>query len=627
MLNVESRNFPPDPSAKSESLPPVALIPHEIIEQISAASDIVEVISPHVVLKRAGGTFKGLCPFHNEKTPSFTVNPHRQRFKCFGCGAGGSAFDFVMLYEHVEFAEAARRLAGRAGIRIIEQELSAEDHARLSMRQRLLSLHAETADWFHQQLLKSRAAQVARDYLKGRGINIEIARSWKLGYAPDSWDAFGPWALSQGYSRHELAQSGLVKLRENDPDAEPDQSHFYDAFRGRVMFPICNDNGEVIAFSGRVLQADAKAAKYVNSPETALFTKGSILFGLHRSKRALIDKKSAIVCEGQLDLITAFEAGVQNVIAPQGTAFTERQAHILKRYVEEVVLCFDADTAGQKAAERSLGILLAENLAVRMIDLPAGEDPDSLIRGRGAPAFLERVQAAKDFFDFQLDRLTARPDFTSPKVKADAARRFGGWIALISDPILREAVMRNVSGRLDISITEFARLVRQPKPTAQSRELKGDAVAASPPPLDRTLRLLLHAILHSTEARAWILAAPWSDLLKLESDSAVVAKVLEGNPPLDNPSALNAFLATLEPGESATVCEILDEKPLDQALTTAQACWFEVGRREILRRRESASVKLRTPGLPVEDVLRLQTEVTALTKRLEEMPRVLLPPS
>jgi DNA primase len=337
----------------------VPRIPEELIQQIAHASDIVEVIGNYFPLKRAGPAFKALCPFHQERSPSFTVNPSRQIFKCFGCGAGGSVFRFVMDYEHLDFGSAVRKLAERAGIRVEVQELSGAEVEHENLRKRLLALHADAAGYFHQQLLRSPGAGAAREYLKGRGFSSQVAKSWNLGYAAEGWDQLLNWTLERGYSREELRESGLFSQREPDNP----RSDLYDRFRGRVMFPICNDTGEVIAFSGRVLNTDAKAAKYVNSPETQLFTKGAVLFGLHRSKRALIEKNCAIVCEGQIDLITAFESGVQNVIAPQGTAFTARQARILKRYVEEVILCFDADVAGEKAAERSLPALLGENLS------------------------------------------------------------------------------------------------------------------------------------------------------------------------------------------------------------------------------------------------------------------------
>ena len=327
-------------------------IPTQTIEQIAAANDIVEVIGTYFPLKRAGSTFKALCPFHQEKTPSFTVSPSRQTFHCFGCGAGGSVFRFVMDYEHLDFPAAVKKLATRVGIPVIEERGSStgEDDRQHETRRAMLQLQAEAAEWFHENLVKSKVGAPAREYLKGRGIDRRIAKDWQIGFAPESWDAFLNWALERGYQQRLLLESGLITRR----DESAGQDKGYDRFRNRIMFPIHNDVGEVIAFSGRILDKEVEAAKYVNSPETPLFRKGRVLFGLHKTKRGLIEADCAIVCEGQLDLITLFEAGITNVVAPQGTAFTENQARILKRFVSEVVLCFDADAAGQKAAERSL---------------------------------------------------------------------------------------------------------------------------------------------------------------------------------------------------------------------------------------------------------------------------------
>jgi DNA primase len=609
----------------------MARIPEETIEQIAAANDIVEVIGGYFPLKRAGATFKALCPFHQERSPSFTVNPQRQIFKCFGCGAGGSVFRFVMDYEHVDFGTAARRLAERAGIRIIEQELSPEDDARLTLRRRLLALHAEAAEWFHTQLLRTQGAQIAREYLKSRGITAEVAKGWKLGYAPDAFEAFAQFAHGRGFSAKEIVESGLVKLRDEEPakrEAQIAGGQFYDRFRGRVMFPICNDTGEVIAFSGRVLEADAKAAKYINSPETMLFTKGAVLFGLHRTKRPLIEKKAAIVCEGQLDLITAFESGVQHVIAPQGTAFTARQARILKRYVEEVVLCFDADAAGQKAAERSLSSLLAESLAVRVAEMPPGEDPDSLIRGHGAAAFLERVQGAKDFFEFQLDRAARQPEFNTPRGRAGAARRLAGWISLIADPLFREAVLNKSATRLEISPVEFARLLQSaPQPdTHDAGTDEASSPAAPPTVLDPTLRLLALTVLHSEEARKWVLAAPWRDLLLPEPDAALVVKILESTLRIEEPASMNVFLATLDATDEAAVSGLLEEKAPAHPVNIASDCWNELVRRQIRRRIESLQARLRAPELPSDDALKLQKEILDHQKRLLQIARPLSPP-
>src|SRR6266705_1888695 len=327
-----------------------------------------------------------------------------------------------MDYEHVDFPSAVRKLAARVGIPVIEEGGPSEAEDRQHQARRtLLQLHAETTGWFHENLIKKELAEPARKYLKQRGIMAEIAKRWQLGYAPDEWDAFGTWARGRGYDQQTLITSGLVTTKE-DADGAPGQLS-YDRFRGRIMFPICNDVGEVIAFSGRLLKDEEGAAKYLNSPETPLFRKGNVLFGLHKTKRALIEANCAIVCEGQIDLISLFEAGITNVVAPQGTAFTENQARILKRFVDEVDLCFDSDAAGKKAAERSLDALLQNDLIVRVAEMPAGEDPDSLIRRDGKEEFEKRIAGAREFFDYWIEREAGSTNMTSLTDKMKLARR------------------------------------------------------------------------------------------------------------------------------------------------------------------------------------------------------------
>jgi DNA primase len=593
----------------------------ELIDQINTANDIVEVVSGYFPLKRTGAVWKAICPFHTERTPSFTVNPQRQIFKCFGCGAGGGPIRFVMMYENLGFVDAAKKLAERAGIRIEEGMMSPEDEERVSMRRRLLALHAEAADYFHLQLMKKPSAQVARDYLKGRGMGSEVAKSWKIGYAPDAWDAMGAFGTDRGFARDELLQSGLVKLRDEDRP----QGDFYDRFRGRVMIPICNDTGEVIAFSARVLEKDAKAAKYINSPETILFTKGAVLFGLHKSKRALIDRSSAIVCEGQLDLITAFESGVQNVVAAQGTAFTDRQAKKLKQYVEEVVLCFDSDAAGEKAAERSLSALLSANLAIRVATMPAGEDPDSLIRGQGAEAFRDRINAARDFFDFRIDREAGRPEFSSPRGRVAAARKLAGAISLISDPVLRATVMNKAAMRLEISPEEFVRMLTAAKVQADESIEISDAVAP-PLKLDPTIRLLCLVALRDETARAWLLEEHWSDMLEQEPDSELLAKILMADLQTEDPVSMQSFLVTLTAAEEAAVTGLLEERQIQSPLMVAHDAWRELERRRIQRRLDACKARMRQPGLPPEDTTKLQKEVLDLTVHLANVAKLFSPP-
>lgn len=610
----------------------MALIPEDIIQQVAAANDIVEVIGSYFPLKRAGPTFKALCPFHQERTPSFSVNPVRQIFKCFGCGAGGSVFRFVMDYEHIEFTAAVRKLAERVGIRIEREELSAADRHRMDLRRRLLSLHAEAAQFFHHQLLRSSKAQIARDYLKARGINSDIAKAWCLGYAPDGWDHLLRWARSRDYSQEEIIASGLVSLK----DSENPHSDCYDRFRGRVMFPICNDTSEVIAFSGRLLQTDAKGAKYVNSPETMLFTKGAVLFGLHRSKRALIDKKSAIVCEGQIDLITAFEAGIQNVIAPQGTAFTSKQARILKRYVEEVILCFDSDAAGEKAAERSIPSLFAEKLAVRVACLPKGEDPDSLIRGQGADAFRSRMESARDFFDVKVERLAAEPGFDSARGRASAAQNVAEALGFIEDSVLREMYVQRLARRLEIAPQDLASLSaqawqrhRNQGERRESQEEPGahaeDAPRVEPIHADPTMELLCLVLLHSEDARQWLLEEDWESRLKAEPQGELVEDILHRAHLLESNETLNSFLSGLEPAVERFYVELLEKNPPSQLLAVTQDCWSELERRQLRRRIDAAKSRQSSPNLSLEEAGALHQQILDLQKRVSDIARPFSP--
>src|ERR1051325_8672915 len=377
------------------------------LEQIRAASDIVDVIGSYLPLKRAGANFVALCPFHKEKSPSFNVNPHRQIFHCFGCHKGGDVFTFVKEYESLDFVEAVKRLADRAKIPL-EYEQGAGGPETKHLKDTLLQIHEQITQRWQNCLANEAAGQVARDYLKKRGVSDEAIKLFRLGAAPDSWDDTVNWAKSKGHDLALVEKAGLIIQRTEDrgqrtdgggqnlesenPDSgvRPPVSDFrryYDRFRGRLMFPICDEQGRVIGFSGRVLSGDEKTAKYVNSPETPIFTKGKVFYGLDKSKRALLDAQFAVVCEGQLDLIACFMAGVQNIVAPQGTAFTPDHARILKRYVDEVVLCFDSDTAGQQAAVRVLDGLLAAGLAIRVATIPAPHDPDSFIKEHGGTAF------------------------------------------------------------------------------------------------------------------------------------------------------------------------------------------------------------------------------------------------
>ena len=605
-------------------------IPSETIEQIAAANDIVEVISSYFPLKRAGANLKALCPFHQEKTPSFIVSPSRQTFHCFGCGAGGSVFRFVMDYEHIDFPSAVRKLATRAGITVVEKYRGggADDEERQrELRQGLLKLHAEAAQWFHENLIKKQVGEAARKYLQARGITVEIAKRWQLGYAPEEWDAFGSWVRTRGYDARELIASGLVKTKDESDWAQDQTSNVkpqtsYDRFRGRIMFPICNDVGEVIAFSGRLLHDKEGAAKYLNSPETALFRKGSVLFGLDKTKRALIEANCAVVCEGQLDLISLFEAGITNVVAPQGTAFTESQARILKRFVNEVVLCFDADAAGQKAAERSLDALLQNDLIVRVTEMPVGEDPDSLVRREGKEAFETRIAGARDFFDYWVERETANVDLTSLGAKVQLARRLAETVSRVRDPLMRGEVVNKVSARLGVAAQDFQALVsRQRRPESLTRDHlpeTGGTGAMAPAPRHDISMLCIMALRHET-ARDFLREQNWLETLAHVPDAELLVLILETDLRPDDPASLNAFMVTLSPADERLVSSWLLQKVPANAEAMVEKWWLGI-RQAVLRRQLSvATNQIKLPELSTGDIINLQKQILDLQEQLHEL--------
>src|SRR5437764_8596996 len=593
-------------------------IPSETIEKIAAANDIVEVIGSYFPLKRAGANFRALCPFHQEKTPSFMVSPSRQTFHCFGCGAGGSVFRFVMDYEHTDFPSAVRKLGARVGISVIEERAAADEDRRYEARRILLKLHADAAEWFHENLLKKDVGDPARKYLKQRGVTAEIAKHWQLGYAPDEWDGFGKWARAQGYHARDLITSGLVKTRDDAETPPEESSRAYDRFRGRIIFPIYDyRTGEIIAFSGRLLKNAEGAAKYLNSPETPLFRKGSVLFGLHKSKRALIEANCAIVCEGQLDLISLFEAGVTNVVAPQGTAFTENQARVLKRFVNEVVLCFDADAAGQKAAERSLDALLQNDLIVRVAEIPAGEDPDSLVRREGKEKFERRLAAACHFFDYWIEREVATTDLNSLGAKMRLARKMAETISRIHDPLLRGEVVSKSSARLGISNTDFETLLpKQRRGQVSASEPPQSQVSPSP---RHDVAMLCLLALRDETAREFLRGQNWREILGQLPDAEILIRILASDLRLPDAASLNAFMATLSSAAERLVSSWLLQKVPPNAGTMVGKWWLGIRQTVLRRQLEVAKNRIKLPQLSTGDVVNLQKQILDLQEQLREL--------
>ena len=521
-----------------------------------------------------------------------------------------------MDYEHIDFPAAVRKLAARVGISVLENggAIIDEDRERAS-RRGLLQLHAEAAEWFHENLIKREFAAPARKYLKERDITADIAKRWQIGYAPNEWDAFGSWARGRGYDPRDLVASGLVKTKDDSADA-PSRSA-YDRFRGRIMFPICNDVGEVIAFSGRLLKDEEGTAKYLNSPETPLFRKGKVLFGLDKTKRALIEANCAIVCEGQIDLISLFEAGVTNVVAPQGTAFTEDQARVLKRYVNEVVLCFDADVAGKKAAERSLGALLYNDLIVRVVEMPVGEDPDSLIRRNGRAEFEKRVATAQAFFDYWIESEVATSDLNSLGKKMQLARKLAETVSRVHDPLMRGEVVSQMGARLGVSRADFETLLPRQKGEAFSGS-QGLPSQASPAPRHDVAMLCLLA-LRDQEARDFLHRQNWREVLAQVPRAEILVRILESDLRPSDAASLNAFMATLAATDEGLVSSWLLQKVPPNAGTMVGKWWLGIRQAVLRRHLEVAKNQIKLPGLTTGDVVNLQKEILDLQEQLHEL--------
>ena len=438
----------------------MALVSQSTLEQIRAANDIVDIIGAHVPLKRNGANFVCLCPFHKEKSPSFNVNPSRQIFRCFGCGKGGDVFAFVKEYENLDFMDAVRRLAERARIPL-EMDNDPAVRDQRSIKDQLLKLHEAITQRWQQCLAGEAAGQVAREYLERRGVHPDAVLEFRVGAAPEAWDDTVNWAKAKGFSPELCETAGLILRR--------DSGGWYDRFRGRLIFPICDEQGRVIAFSGRVLQGDEKQAKYVNSPETPIFSKGRVLFALDKAKRPILDAGKAILAEGQLDTIACHSAGIRNVVAPQGTAFTADQARVLKRYVDEVVLCFDGDKAGRNAVIRALDPLLAAGLAIRVASIPPPDDPDSWIRAHGAESFQALLNRAQGIFDFYLQGLCSENDTASDRGRLVVLRSMGEAVHKTANAVLIDTYAQRTAQRLGVDVQSVRAEFRKQAAAAQPR--------------------------------------------------------------------------------------------------------------------------------------------------------------
>ncbi|NQZ59359.1 MAG: DNA primase [Lentisphaeraceae bacterium] len=437
-------------------------IDDQFIQTVKDRSDIVDVIGSYTQVKRAGRNFLALCPFHNEKSPSFNINADNQFFHCFGCGVSGDVISFVKQHENLDFIDAIKYLANRYNIPV--PEFKGGNPRNRSEKVLLYELHADVCEWFKNNL-KLDSAKPVREYLTKRGITDSDVSTFQVGYAPDSWDSLIKWARSKKYSMEILVKAGLVVHK-------PETNRYYDRFRDRLMFSIWNDEGKVIAFSGRVLNKEAKGGKYVNSPETLIFYKSSVLYALSHARRNFRELGAAILCEGQLDVIACHRAGLKNTVSTLGTAFTEDHARKLKRYADRVIIAFDADSAGQKAAFKSLETLLPMGINPQVLSWGEGMDPDSLYAEKGPEALKECVAQAQDLMEVFLAHLCTVYDVNSPDGKSKAAHELIQRIALIPDSITRSTYCQRVAERLQLhpdslfrELNKFLRFSKNKKKT------------------------------------------------------------------------------------------------------------------------------------------------------------------
>ena len=453
--------------------------PEELVEEIRSKNDIVDVISSYVRLEKKGSSYFGLCPFHNEKSPSFSVSRQKQMYYCFGCGAGGNVFTFLMEYENFSFLEALKYLADRAGVELPEPEYSGEAKKRADIKAILLEMNKVAAQYFYVQLLRPQGGH-ALTYLKDRKLSDDTIKAFGLGYSNKYSDDLYKFLKSKGYKDEMIAQAGLISVDE--------KQGVYDKFWNRVMFPIMDVNSRVIGFGGRVM-GDAKP-KYLNSPETIIFDKSRNLYGLNRARKSR--KPYFLLCEGYMDVISLHQAGFTNAVASLGTALTPGHASLIKRYVNEVYLTYDSDEAGTKAALRAGPILRAAGITAKIIRMEPYKDPDEFIKNLGAEAFEERIQKARNGFMFSLEVLERDYDMTSPEGKTDFMKEAAKKLVEFDEEIERnnyiDAVaaayhvrsddLRKLVGRMAIQ-TGLAKPVERPRSTRNQERDKEDGILKS----------------------------------------------------------------------------------------------------------------------------------------------------
>ncbi|MBK1791643.1 DNA primase [Persicirhabdus sediminis] len=600
------------------------MIPDETREKVLAATDIADLIGSYIEVKRNGSAYVALCPFHSERTPSFNINPVRQFYHCFGCGASGDAIKFIRDYENLPYSEAVKRLADRAGIPVIEEVYDPASERKRKHIARLKELHNALARYLNELLMKSPDCRHARDYMRGRGFGGEMAQRWLVGWMPDNAQVIFKWAKEKKFSGRELVDAGICALKN---DRNPNAG-LYLRFRNRLMFPIHNDYGDIIAFSGRQLIEDPNSGKYINSSQTLVFDKSRVVFGLDKAKRPIMKAKFALLCEGQIDAISCSEQGIENAIAPLGTAFTPQHAKLIGRYTKEVVLCYDSDAAGFKAADRAFAHLTAEKIAVRVVSMPPKQDPDSYIKEFGIEAFRQLLDDAKEFFEFKFAHEFKNSSLNTIQEKAELARKLADLAAHVGDKLTKDALVLQIATRLGLGAEELRNdvvraekkhkrehsytLAREKKEAAQEEKVQATQ-------LDRSVATLCQLALCHSEAQEWMCEQVESlyEALQQSYGGAILLKILSQRPNCDNPAAVQTFISKLAEGDQMAVRPMLSDPPAENPVLAAEQASSMLISSHLQKKEAALRARMADPAVQADPQLLLSMMQEA--KDLKEM--------
>jgi DNA primase len=553
---------------------------HDFVEAVRDAGDIVRLISDYVALKPSGSRLKGLCPFHQEKTPSFSVDPNNQLFYCFGCQTGGDVFKFVMLYEKVDFREALEMLARRWGVPI------PESRPRDDKIGRLIEMNRAAEAFFRGRMADANVGRRCRDYPEGRGIGDETIEKLGIGYAPDSWEALKTHLNSKRFKTEEMVTGGLVLERR-------DSSGHYDRFRGRVIFPIRDISGRTVAFGGRIL-GDGEP-KYVNSPETPAYVKGNHLYGLNSARESIRKEGFAIVVEGYLDLAAVRQAGFENTVASLGTAITPAQVQLLVRHTDRVVVSYDGDAAGAQATRRSLDLLLSKGLEVRVVDLPEGMDPDDSIRNEGPEAYRSRVHAAPGYLEFLIDREARGRDLSRIEEQVAAVNAVLPHVAKLNNAIERSSWASRLADAMRIEdrlvLQELSAALRGQQPSVRQR-------ARSTQPVTELEARLIWLTLTMPDARHRV----GHDLEPGDLDGTRIGAIIETILKLDERGEVvdhpNTFAALTRDEDKDLLTRIAFREEPEGEIHEVEDCLRSLRRQRLIRERRELQRELQTTADP-----------------------------